>query len=106
MSATVLHVLCAHDPVQRIGRRVPAEKADAGSEFRLELVFGHVRLVPPIVGNDPAIGDRRVVDDEVDSRELVASAGPNQPTAGTHAFLRHSSPPVTFPLRGQFGVHG
>ena len=93
----VLHVLGAHDPEQRTGRRVPAEKAHPGRDFRLELLLGHVGLVPAIVGDDPAIGDRRVVDDVVDAREVVVPAPPDRPVTATRSALRHVSAPAPAP---------
>src|SRR5713226_6392910 len=67
-------VLDPHHAYQLAALLVPPE-TDALADFLLQVVHRHVRLVPPIGGDDSLVGLRRIVDDPVQGRKVLLVAG-------------------------------
>src|SRR4051812_11364585 len=69
----VAHALDAHDPDERAVFLVAVED-DARGDLGVELVRGHVRVMPAVGGDDPAVGLGRRVDDREDGGAVVVVA--------------------------------
>jgi hypothetical protein len=66
----IAHWLDTHDPDQRAADFI-TPGADAGGDLALQLVHRHVRVMPAIVGYDPAIGFGSGIDDRENCGPLV-----------------------------------
>jgi hypothetical protein len=81
------HCLNAHDTEETVMTVVVSPKGDPASDVILELVGGHVRIVPTVGRNDPAIAFGRSVHDRKYRGVLVHAAEPDTVHAGRAALV-------------------
>jgi hypothetical protein len=74
----VLDGLDPDDPDER-ARLLVAPEPHAGGDLALELVHGHVGLVPAVGGDHPAVCLGRRVDDREDRLDVVVAAAADAP---------------------------
>src|SRR6267143_5920866 len=75
--ADLAAVLDAHHADERAAGLVAPER-DPLADLPLQLLEGHVRLVPAVGGDDALVGPGRVIDDGKERRQVCGPAGANR----------------------------